>query len=238
MISALAGKPKVIFQYSLEMMFDEKFLASIEKIAAKIDSDELFERCLIYLRNVERTGLADLSKTLSKLDEAGKVGEELVEEIIVNPKIRRLFNSMDDPEELVDLWHNYYKTKPTQSFSEYVSLQLKIGENVAILTKFPDFLSWSTLQKNLAIIKDADSSLFNLINNSNFLSKNKELQEALNTHLNMDLIGSTKMLQNARAKVMKKLNQVLGENLNNVDELLEVLQNVKNPASYGSIGLF
>ena len=68
MIRALAGKPKVIFQYSLEMMFDEKFLISIEKIAAKIDSDELFERCLMYLSNVERTGLADLSKTLSKLD--------------------------------------------------------------------------------------------------------------------------------------------------------------------------
>ena len=68
MLRALAGKPKVIFQYSLEMMFDEKFLASIEKIASKIDSDELFERCLIYLSNVERTGLADLSKTLSKLD--------------------------------------------------------------------------------------------------------------------------------------------------------------------------
>ncbi|MBU3660371.1 MAG: hypothetical protein FGM14_10900 [Flavobacteriales bacterium] len=153
MLRALAGKPKVIFQYSLEMMFDEKFLASIEKIASKIDSDELFERCLIYLSNVERTGLADLSKTLSKLDEAGDVGEELVEEIIVNPKIRRIFNSMDDPKELVDLWHNYYKTKPTQSFSEYVSLQLKTrGKNAKFGGRYLEEgenveQSWKTIQK-------------------------------------------------------------------------------------------
>ena len=142
---------------------------------------------------------------------------------------------MDDPKELVDLWHDYYKTKPTQSFSEYVSLQLKIGEKEAIILKFPDFSSWTTLEKNLAILNDVDSSLIDLLKNSNFLSKNNKLQNALNTLLNTDMIGNTRMLHNARYKVIKEFNRVMGENLQNVDELLEVLQNVKNPASYGSI---
>ncbi len=126
LVKAFAKKPELLVQFSVEATFNPTFAKSFTRMSAKLKNPTKFKNTMIYLHNNRGTVLTTIDDALDVLDRALISSEDLYSRIIQSPRLQKVMQGLDNPEDIKVIYTNYWKRNPASSFSEFAEVEMKI----------------------------------------------------------------------------------------------------------------
>ncbi len=201
-----------------------QFARDFARMDASILPDEVFNTLANKLFNrAKRLGYDELywlRKHLPKLDDAAR-----------QKLLQRLSTTDRKVGEFIDTIRLATKEGDIDGINDFLK---GLKKDKTILEQFPDFKRKSPREQKLSLLEGTESKLAEKIRDKS-LGLPKEVEAKLNNLLdNTDLIGDTTRLDDARGKVVKAINKLLGENLD--IQKIRKLDEMGVPIQQGSRG--
>jgi hypothetical protein len=238
--------------------------AAMARLASALDSDDLVAALVRLERAADPDLFATVLHNLAapnahfvtqfhevvRASEVGRYAElsqDLYREVLSNPHVQRVvLDHIDEPTTINRLWREWqgYAARPAGStanlpFHRYLasrgfatSLERTSESLVARFGAVFDTLG--PLARNRQVLRTTESRLLDAFDAGNQLPP--RVQQALGELLNEDLIGSAATVEAARQRIVSRMNSVLAQHMDGVDDYQRVLDLISQPASRGSIG--
>lgn len=245
-IKTLGDEPDALARLTEHVLIDPNITGSYFHINRLLgeEASDVFR----YLGREGADAVNTLPDALAVIIRGGISDKVLIKEVLTNRRLHYgIINTATEPTKFNDLWAKFNKKKAegtaNYEFHDYVAyngIKTTPGDEVVITLAKEMGVGFELMEnpaKNFALLKRTESNLAaELSKNLAETSLPPHIHTKLNELLSGDIIGDLKLYKSAREKLIRKVNDLIGENIEGFDDYKKVMKLTHTAGSRGALG--
>lgn len=182
----------------------------------------------------------DSARMQKALNDATGLDDQLRSEILNSTGLQRVLLDQDyDPQVLMDLWRDWKRGQTglkSKTFTEYVGYRghkISSDYDPSLNEVIADFDKKTPRERSLLILSSSDPDFARLLQQRQLPA---HLQTKIETEMDSFNTSGDIRLSSARGSLVRRVNEILGQNIRSLDEFAQVVGKLRQPGSRGSVG--